>query len=463
MQLSQDPLLEKIRSGFHQLQQNAPQLYGWKIMLEYSQSLQSLLLGDANSGFRVYQEREVNDLSYRIEVYARYGNPQKMGVSSRTIDPLSPLSSQIASAFQNAQLVENPVWNLASPSNTPYPQIETADPAIVKDIITEHHKLLTSACAKAQTVNGVKINSGELYTNLHTEYFETSTGIQGEQQSTDVYFEIALEKLPIPNDQEVLKYKKAISVEEANLGAFIQETVEETLSIEKAQMPETESDVVVLVDGHTISDFFHTLVSQLNAENEYRKSPHFLPGDCVHNGEKIQNSDRLKMTLDPTLPVMAESTPYTSEGLPACKAVVIDNDIVQDQLIDTRMGDYLHKKANGIVGNIVLEPGTLTKTELIESVPKCLEVVSFSSLLLNPNTLTWSSEIKLARLHQTGTPPCIIKGGVMSGSLKENLRHFHFSKNQVKHNAVAEVFEPAKGYWGPDAMLIHKGVKLAGV
>ena len=126
------------------------------------------------------------------------------------------------------------------------------------------------------------------------------------------------------------------------------------------------------------------------------------------------------------------------------------------------MASYLKKEANGIIGNVVIGPGTKTKDELLSSEPQCLEVISFASLLLNPSTLTWSSEIKLGKLHKKGEAPKIIKGGVVSGNLKENLKNFSFSKTLTKKNAVADIFETAKGNYGPDAMLIRSGVKIAG-
>ena len=462
MQLSKVSLLGRLRDALRVFRQDNPSCYGWRISLGYSQSRQSLLLGDEKAGFRSYQEREVKDLSYHIEIYTRYGTPQQMGVSSNSIDPEAPLGDQIKKTFDNALLSGNPPWDLPQPSDKPFVDVQTADPAIIENITREHQRLFSAACAKAKNTTGVKINSGELFTSLHSKYFETSTGIIGEKKTSDIYFEIALEKLPLPNDQEVLKYKKAISVEEADLATFIQETVEETLSIQDSQMPLTQNSATILVDTQTISDFFHTLLDQLYADNEYRKSPHLKADDLIYSGDKDPQSDTVRLTLDPTLPVMAASSPFTGEGLPTEKAVVIENDVVQHQLISTRMACYLNKVANGIRGNVVIEPGSKTKAELLVSQPQCIEIISFASLLLNPSTLTWSSEIKLGKLHEQGKAPKIVKGGVVSGNLKENLRNFSFSQKLTAKNAVADTFGAAQGYYGPDAMLIRSGVKIAG-
>lgn len=462
MQPSKDPLLKKFRIALKNAEtQHSDNFYGWKISLSYSQSIQSLLLGDPTVGFKSYQEREVNERTYRIDVYVRHGAPMKMGVSTVTIDPVAPLDAQIEQAFQNAMLAENPPWDLPQPSAEAFPDVQTADPSIVEQIAEQHQFLLGEACKKAKTVQSVHINSGELYTNLSSQYLETSTGIEAEMKNSDVYFEIALEKLPLPNDQEVLKYKKAIGIEEADLASFIQETIDETLSIQNTELPQTQSEAVVLVGADTIDEFLHTLLEQLNAESEYRQGPHLKAGDSVFKGEKGTDSDVLTLTLDPTLPMMAMSTPYTNEGLPAQKATMIENDVVQKQMIDSRMGHYLNKDVNSIVGNIVVEPGSQSKADLIASAPQCLEILAFSSLLLSPSTLTWSSEIKLGRLHKDGKTS-MIKGGVVSGDLHENFKNFSWSNTRTKKNSMAGPFSSTQGYWGPDAMLIRAGVKIAG-
>ena len=61
----------------------------------------------------------------------------------------------------------------------------------------------------------------------------------------------------------MLKYKKAISVEEADLVSFIEQTVRETLSIQDSGMPQTQTNAVILVDTQTISDFFNQLFGNL--------------------------------------------------------------------------------------------------------------------------------------------------------------------------------------------------------
>jgi predicted Zn-dependent protease len=464
--MKSDPLLDKLKTRLKNIQKDkGGQFYGWRLSINESTSLQSLLVGNEELGFEPYQDRDVKDLAYFVEIYTRHGIPEVMGSSASSIDTLSSLDEQILKIYENSLLVGNRAWNLAEPTDNlgmKYPQIEMSDQVICDDIGKAHHTLLTTVSDTAKANNGVKINSGELFTNRESKYFETSTGLTGSKDKTDIYFEMALEKLPLPNTQEVLKYKKAISLEEADLASFMHEVIDETLSIEETQLPATQNDAVIMVAGEVVSDFFHELVGLLFADREYAKQPFLENAQAVFKGEKQPLSDTVQLTLDPTLAVMAKSSPYTSEGLIANKAKVIEDDIVKHQIVHHKMGQYLNKPANNIDGNIVLGLGVSSKKSLLDSVDECIEILSFSSLLIDSNTLTWSSEIKLGKLYRKGEYISMVKGGVVSGDFRENLCDFSFDDEEIKLNSIGSVFDPTQGYIGPNAMLIRAGVKIAG-
>ena len=462
MNLENDPMLPQLKNSLDAVMSKYDNFYAWKISIENYQSLQTLMVGQDQKEFEKYQSRDVLDHNYQVEVYTRHGSPELMGNSTFTIDPLDDLNEQVEKTYQNSLLVGNKVWELPKKLNAPLEKVSTTDPIIHEDINHAHAQLHSEINKKVSVLTNVKVNSGELYTNLCTNYFETSFGIKGQKEASDIYFEMAIEKLPAPNTQEVLKYKKAISIEDANLSQFIDNTVEETLSISSTVVPKTADHLNILVDGEVISDFLNNLISHLNARREYEKSPFLAVGSSIITGKKDNESDKVNLTLDPTIPVMALTTPYTAEGMKPTKALIIKDDNVQVQITHNRMGQYLGKEPNYIAGNMILEKGHKTKVELLKSVEECIEIISFSSLLINDNTLTWSSEIKLGKLYKNGEFVSMVKGGVVSGDIKQNFSHFHFDNTEIKINEMGGGFEPAKGYIGPNLMLIKAGVKVVG-
>jgi hypothetical protein len=56
----------------------------------------------------------------------------------------------------------------------------------------------------------------------------------------------------------------------------------------------------------------------------------------------------------------------------------------------------------------------------------------------------------------------LIKGGVVSGKISENLSNFVFSSETAKVNSPGSSFDPPKGYIGPARMLIRNGISIVG-
>ena len=463
MNISNDPMLPKLKLALEEVKSKYKNnFYAWKVTIQNYQSLQTLMVGEVGSEFIQYQNRDVLGHSYQIDIYTRHSEPLVMGNSSFTIDPLTSLTEQVEKTYNNSLLVSNKPWDLPMKLNGEFEKVLTTDPMIGESIKVAHSKLLNDINNKIRTVTEVKANSAELFTNLKSIYFETSLGLDGQKQSSDIYFEMAVEKLPTPNTQEVLKYKKSISIKDANLPKFIDEVVNETLSISETVVPKTCDDSTILVDGEVISNLLNDVVLQLNASREYDKSPFFTKGDSIINQEKSSGSDLINITLDPTVPVMALTTPFNSEGMKPVKADIIKNDVVLTQMVGNRIGQYLGVEPNYISGNMLVNTGEMSKEELLSSVDECIEIVAFSSLLINSNTLTWSSEIKLGKLYRKGKFESMLKGGVVSGSIKDNLTNFKFSNEVIKVNEVAGGVHAACGYVGPNHMLIKSGVKVVG-
>lgn len=449
-------VLERVQS------ENKNTFYAWRINVNQGRSVQTLMLGQKQQSFEKYQNREVEESTIELVVYSRHGNPVCMGSSATIVDSLSDLETQVLNTFNNSLLVSNKIWDLPSESNEAYDIVQTMDPFLKKDLTKAHSSLLTEIDEKVKSLSLVNVNSAELYTYVKTFYFETSLGLLGQKESSEIYFEIAMEKLPLPNTQEVLKYKKSVGISDLQIGQFIDNVVAETLSTSESILPKTTNQATILVDGDVISSLFANLLLQVDASSEYNKLPYLKKGDSLLNGANNSDSDMLTVFIDPTIPLMTFTTPFTDEGMKPNKSEIIKKNQVIDQMIHHKIGQYLNKKSNYIFGNMIVELGNMTKDQLIDSVDECLEILSFSSLLINEKTLTWSSEIKLAKLHQKGKQVKMIKGGVVSGNIKSNLQNFKFSNESVKINELDDGFVVPKGYVGPNHMLIKNGVTIAG-
>ena len=89
-------------------------------------------------------------------------------------------------------------------------------------------------------------------------------------------------------------------------------------------------------------------------------------------------------------------------------------------------------------------------------------MVSLSSLLVDANSLTWSSEIKVAFLWEKGKRVALLKGGVLSGDIRAGIGHAYYSKQCEDVHFPGDAYHDPIGYKGPSYVLFKEGVSVAG-
>ncbi len=279
-----DPFFSALTAALAAAQSELPGLHAWCATRRRLDSCQALLLGRPGNRLETYQDRTVAETTYTLQLYARQDSPAAMGTSSATVDPLRPLPAQIAATLAAARLAKNPVWELPAPPATPYPEVRTADPAILADPGAEQARLLVLLRREAAALDGVQVNSAEAYVSRRSLRAQWSTGIAVEKQASEVYVEVATEPRPGPNRQEVNPFIEAVGVDGLELPEFFRRVAEETRALGRTELPRTTEQAVVLIDAEAIANLLHELTGQLRAEAEYEKRPCLLPGMEVASG-----------------------------------------------------------------------------------------------------------------------------------------------------------------------------------
>ena len=84
-----------------------------------------------------------------------------------------------------------------------------------------------------------------------------------------------------------------------------------------------------------------------------------------------------------------------------------------------------------------------------------LEILQFSALFADPNSGTFSSEVRLARLYDNVSGAVTyLKGGSLSGSFTENFKAARFSSERVKQSHFSSGSPVGQGYYGPEYVLL---------
>lgn len=431
-------------------------LQDWTLKATTSRSHQRLYASPDGATLACHQSRRVNGEAFLLSVYTPAEEADQVGMAMLDLVPFKSIDQQLAEALELAAGSKNKSWNLAGPPETPPANVETCDSEIRDNPAAVIASIETQFADAFAATADCRINSAELFVNYSVSSIINSKGLSYSIEQSELYLEAAMEKSGGENDKEVHEYATAVTANDLDVKGFINDCALQVSVLGESEEPKTADAATILIDKDALSQMLDAVLEQLNCTNEYLKLPFLKSGDVFGGGE----GDALELQLDPTLPCMVLSSAYSIDGLPARSGLLIENNTVKDRVIGNRFGQYLNLEPNGISGNLIVQPGSLTKESLIGR--DYIEVIKFSSLLIDARKLTWSSEIKLGRHIATDGTVTLVKGGVVSGNLKENFTNCQLSSTLGTVNVPRSSYAPPLGYRGPDAMLITRGVSIAG-
>lgn len=442
-----DRLAARVESGV---------LRGWSLKSTVSSSHQRLYASPDGQALSCHQSRRVNGTAYKLSVYSVAEDDGVVGTAMIDLAPHRPVDEQLDAAIELSRCSHNLVWELAAPPAEKPEPVDTCDPE-VRDRPEAVMELIENQFAQAfSATKGCRLNSAELYVNYHLNSVLNSNGLAYEDERSDIYLEAAMERAGSENDKEVHEHATAVSAAGLDVNAFVEQCAMQVAMLGDSREPENAESASILIDKEALVQMLEAVVEQLDCAYEYHKRPFLKAGDTLGGG----SGDPLVLKLDPALPAMALSAAYTPEGLTARSASLIEDNTVVERVVGNRFGQYLELEPNGICGNIVVSPGSLTKEMLAGT--EYTEIIKFSSLLIDSSKLTWSSEIKLGRHVAADGTITLVKGGVVSGNLRENFTDCRLSSELETYSAPPCSYTPARGYHGPNAMFITRGVSIAG-
>ncbi|HBE01332.1 MAG: hypothetical protein A2096_14020 [Spirochaetes bacterium GWF1_41_5] len=450
--------MKKIKDACRNAVKNNHLFRGWEIVCRKTRSLQRLYENRSNRLF-CHQNRDVNDTHYSLIVYYMH-NKENTGIASADLVLHEPLTDQIQKALASAGSNFNQSWPFPEPPQGKYRPVKLCDPLIKKKYETVADNLEKRA-QNCLNLPGIHVNSAELYLNYHEIERLTHTGIYTKKEKSDIYFESAMESSAGlgENNQEIHERTAGVTAAGFNIETFFSGCADLVNSLGATSEPPNLQNASLVINHEALAEIISALLTRLTASAEYNKHPFFSKGNLISSCESAAGSDMLEITLDPYIDFMAESTPWTHDGQIAEKACVIKNNIVQARLSDVRYASYLGLSPSCITGNIIIPAGKTPELELLHD--NVLEIIKFSSLLIDEKKLTWSSEIKLGRLYENGKIR-LVKGGVVSGNIKDNFSDFIMSCETAVFNFPGDGYHPPLGYCGPKKVLFRRGVSVAG-
>lgn len=430
-------------------------LKAWVVTQEHVQRRERYFMMDG-SALITDQDRNVHAQSIQVKLFVNIDKPGRQGEIAKKIFPSLPLKDQLNAAIDAAKQTDHQAWDLPTEIPGQIPQRASTDPRMAEDIESVIQKL-TQEISKAVSKNrSTTFNSAELFLSVHDSELHLSNGLVHRSSQSRIYAESAY-SFSRKNSEgktesdEYLNTQWAVTQDDLSIEKLFDETSDRAIHSLDVVKPAT-GKYAVIVDSEVLAALFNNQLSRLSSSNSYHGLPFVKPGDALVPGA---SGDLITMTLDPSLDYGADTTAISEQGLLQTPFRLVDRNRVVATSTDQRYSQYLKAPVTTVRGNVVVDAGSLAYPDLCAAAPLVLEILQFSGLFADPNSGTFSSEIRLAKLHDNENKRVsYIKGGSLSGSFSENFKNVRFSKSRVKRAHFSSSRPSGDGYYGPEYALL---------
>lgn len=367
--------------------------------------------------------RQVTSEHYKIDVLCDSldgeGKPSS-GVGTVTLLPAGVISEAIEQAVLTAKLVHNEPYDFPEPA--PMPEVELVDQPLVQDPSGSLKEVLSLLKDSASLYPDVRLTAAECFGQEKTTHLVSSKGIDAVQSSTQIYLQWVFIAGEGENEVETFAeiYRRRVS--DLNLEEAVNKRAQYTTDLLQAQSPPSRTGPV-LVQGATLANMVAgevlggSLIQTLSSASlTYSGETPWEIGKSIFRGDVKGNP--LHIWANRLLPFCMHSSVFDSEGLPAQRVTLIQNNKLEGFIASQRFAQYLNLPATGDFGNLELPAGSTPAAVLTED--PHIEIAEFSWFNPNPFTGDFATEIRLGYIvdGQERTP---FKGGMLIGNLLDAL------------------------------------------
>jgi predicted Zn-dependent protease len=425
----------------------------WILILDSIRRCERYFLLDSGI-LAVDQERESSQETVSVRVFVRKGDAtDRQGEVLKRLTRSQPLYPQIRVAVEAALQTDHAVWDLRPHGAAEAPELQSYDPSIVADIYGALESLTQRIHAAVKLPQVAQFNSAELFLSVHNREYQASNGFQYRLTQTRVYTEAAFSASEGERSDEYLEARWSVFASDMQVESLFQTAAQNAKWMLQVSKPPT-GKLAVAVNAEVLSTLLNGYLVQLSAANRYHDLPHLKVDDEFVPGAV---GDSLTLGLDPAQPGGADTVAFSSDGTRQVRQTLVESNRVRKHCVDQQYGQYLGEAPTVTRGTLFVEAGLGSTKELLATEPLVLQILQFSGLFVDENSGTFSSEIRLALLHDKKNGRVIpIKGGSVSGSMSENFKKLRLSSERVHHVHFETGVASGTGYFGPAWALLSE-------
>lgn len=391
------------------------------------------------------QVRMVEQKTYLIEVWVSKGELQ--GFASKVIQSHLDLISQIEECLNQAQVSSEKLWEPPQPSSEFVFHPEQCFSGLDEDFLGASEVVYKKLHQDIVDTSKGVFNSAELFCVITNSELRASNGFLRKQKKTRLYAEVCFSERKGEESQEYLVTEWCVHPDQLDTRKMCDESAEFAGALLGARNT-PQSEYSVLLSADVLNEVFHDLKSHLDARSKYYQRP-FIP-----QGEKLipgyEGAD-FGLEINPGRDWAMASRTDDGWGRSQPLLMLATNNEVMSSICSYQMSQYLDMAPSTVGGCLEVD----VKGESVEDLladQDVLEILQFSGLFTSSIDLTFSSEIRLARLWKKDGSVQFLKGGSLSGSVKDHFKTLRFSNEKVCHNKFED--HGTISYFGPEKALI---------
>lgn len=363
----------------------------------------------------------IHEFTLRIFVDFEEGGEKYKGDATMLVSPTDTqeeITSKIEQGVFSAGFVKNKWYDLPENEDIDCPKIQKF--SNISDLNDNYEKLY-NIIFKDYGFDS-KLNSAELFAIEGSKRVVTSKGVDESFPYNEFTFEIVTDCNSGSEPVEIFKDYSLTNIDLKQIENIIKLQHEETEGRSKAVKNEKIENARVILSGDAVEELLSFYTIQASDSLVFMNISKVKVGSQFID---IDAAEKLNIKLNPSLASSTFARPVDSEGKKLQGYDLFKNGKSINLITSSRFSHYLDLENKGTIKTFEVEGGQLSLDEYLKE--DHIEILAFSSFLMDPTTGDFGGEFRLARYVHDGKIEYITGGSISENIFKEQNK-MKFSK-----------------------------------
>lgn len=397
-----------------ELLENKPAISDWIIKGVKNDEKQLFLIKD-----KVDLNRSCKTEEYKVKIFVDFDEFRgDAAFNTSPLDSEKDIESKIDSAIFDAKYIKNKYYPLAEKE-----ELEDIKAHEVKNDFMNNFDEIIDVLYKDYGYKS-KVNSCELFAVNSTVHVLTSKGVDASYPSNNFTFELVTDNDFGQEPVEIFRDYSMSSIDLKMIEEIVKNQEMESDGRAMAVRSPKIDNIKVILSGADLDDFFSFYINQAAASSIYNGFSRAEKGKTFINSREPFN-----LKINPLLDHSSERKNIDDEGKALHPYVLFDNGIVKNFIGSAQYSHYLNEENMGSSKLFEIEGSKFSEEEIRKG--DYLEILAFSSFIMDSITGDFGGEFRLAKLVKDGEVS-YLTGGSISLNMFEVQDKMYYSKESKK-------------------------------